>query len=51
MNKLARNGKYFATATLFRERFDEFFTMTLPKIAKTVDSWINGNFQVLKPAF
>jgi len=51
MNKYTRNGKYFATAKLFREKIDDFFTTTLPDIADTLNSWINDNFQTLKPAF
>ena len=50
MNKYARNGEYFSTAKLFREKIDEFFTTTLPEIADTLDSWINDNFQTLTPA-
>ncbi len=50
MNKHARNGEYFATTKEFRRRIDEFFTTTLPEIASTLDSWINDNFQILKPA-
>ncbi|MDQ6994118.1 MAG: IS630 family transposase [Mariprofundaceae bacterium] len=51
MNTHARNGKYFATAKLFREKIDEFFASTLPNIADTLDSWINDNFQTLESAF
>ena len=50
MNEKARNGKYFASTKEFRRRFSEFFTVTLPEIADSLDSWINDNFQVLKPA-
>lgn len=51
MNEKARNGEYFATTKLFRERIDDFFAITLPKIAGTLDSWINDNFQTFEPAF
>ena len=51
MNTHARNGEYFATAKLFREKIDDFFTTTLPNIADTLDSWINDNFQTFEPAF
>ena len=51
MNKHARNGEYFATAKLFREKIDDFFTKTLPDIADTLDSWINDNFQTLTSEF
>lgn len=50
MNKHARNGEYFPSTKEFRRRVDEFFTITLPEVADTLDSWINDNFQVLKPA-
>ena len=50
MNKHARNGEYFATTKEFRQRISDFFTLTLPDISKTLDSWINDKFQVLKPA-
>ena len=50
MNEKARNGKYFASTKEFRQRISDFFTITLPEIAKTLDSWINDNFQILKPA-
>ena len=50
MNKHARNGKYFTSTKEFRRRISDFFTVTLPEIAGTLDSWINDNFQVLKPA-
>ena len=50
MNKHARNSKYFASTKEFRRRIGEFFTKTLPEIADSLDSWINDNFQVLKPA-
>lgn len=50
MNKHARNGEYFSSTKEFRRRINEFFTITLPEIADTLDSWINDKFQVLKPA-
>lgn len=50
MNEKARNGKYFSSTKEFRRRISEFFTVTLPEIADSLDSWINDNFQVLKPA-
>ena len=51
MNEKARNGEYFATKKLFRERIDNFFAITLPKIEGTLDRWINDNFQTFEPAF
>jgi transposase len=50
INTHARNGEYFASTKEFRRRVGAFFTITLPEIADTLDSWINDNFQVLKPA-
>jgi len=50
MNKYARNGKYFATTKEFRWQINEFFSITLPKIAHKLDSWINDRFQTLTPA-
>lgn len=50
MNKHARNGEYFSSTKEFRRRVGERFTITLQEIAGTLDSWINDNFQVLKPA-
>jgi len=47
MNKHTKNGEYFASMKEFRRRVGEFFTITLPEIADTRDSWINDNFQVL----
>jgi transposase len=51
MNKHAGKGEYFASTKEFRRRVGEFFTITLPEITDTLDSWINDNFQVLKPHF
>jgi hypothetical protein len=50
MNKHAINSEYLASTKEFRWRVGEFFTITLPEVADTLDSWINDNFQVLKPA-
>ncbi len=50
MNEHARNNQYFATAKEFRQRIEQFFTTTLPSIAKSLDSTINDNFQRLKSA-
>ncbi len=50
MNEHARNGKYFSSTKEFRRRISDFFTTTLPDIADTLGSWINDNFQILKPA-
>jgi transposase len=50
MNEHARNNRYFATASAFRETVDNFFTNTLPTISGSLASRINDNFQVLKHA-
>ena len=56
MNEYARNNRYFSTAKEFRQpirhfrHFRHFFNVTLPDIADTLNSRINDNFQVLKPA-
>lgn len=50
MNEHVRNNKYFATAKEFRDKIDEFFSQTLPKIGDILASRINDNFQVLNSA-
>ena len=50
MNEHVRNNKYFATAKEFRDKIDEFFSQTLPKIGDILGSRINDNFQVLNSA-
>jgi hypothetical protein len=50
MNEHLRNCKYFSTAKEFREKMDEFFSQTLPKIGDILESRINDNFQVQKSA-
>jgi len=50
MNEHVRNNKYFSTAKEFRDKIDEFFNQTLPKIGDILESRINDNFQVLKSA-
>jgi len=50
MNQEARNGKYFATAKEFRQAIERFFKNTLPDMAKSLDSMINDNFQILNSA-
>jgi transposase len=50
MNKYARNNRYFSTAKEFRQHIRHFFNVALPDIADTLNSRINDNFQVLKPA-
>ena len=50
MNEHVRNNKYFATAKEFKNKIDEFFSQTLPKIGDILASRINDNFQVLNSA-
>jgi transposase len=50
MNEHVRNNKYFATAKEFRNKIDELFSQTLPKIGDILVSRINDNFQVLNSA-
>jgi len=50
MNEHARNNKYFESAKAFRSAIDNFFANTLPKIADSLATRINDNFQVLRHA-
>jgi transposase len=50
MNEHARNNRYFESTKAFRAAIDEFFEITLPRIGGELSTWINDNFQVLKPA-
>lgn len=50
INEHIRNNKYFATANEFRDKIDEFFSQTPPKISDILGSRINDNFQVLNSA-
>jgi transposase len=50
INEHVRNAEYFATTKEFRQKIDDFFATTLSRIADTLDSWINDNFQTLAPA-
>lgn len=51
MNEYARNNKFFKTADEFRQSINNFFKITLPKIADGLQSRINDNFQKLDYAF
>lgn len=51
MNEHARNNKFFRTVDEFRQSISDFFKTTLPKIAGTLISRINDNFQKLDYAF
>lgn len=48
MNKHVRNNRFFTCAKEFRQKIDDFFQKTLPKIASSLDSTINDNFQRLE---
>jgi len=50
MNEYARNNQYYSSAKDFWQHIIYFFNVTLTKIADTLNSRINDNFQVLKPA-
>lgn len=50
MNEHARNNRYFTSAKQFREIITRFFDVTLPKIADSLTTRLNDNFQVLQPA-
>lgn len=51
MNEHARNNKFFRTADEFRQSINNFFKITLPKIADRLRCRINDNFQKLDYAF
>jgi transposase len=51
MNEYARNNKFFKTADEFRQSINNFFKITLPKIADSLRFRINDNFQKLDYAF
>ena len=50
MNEKSRNNVYFKRKRDFKTAIEQFFAVTLPKIAGSLTSRINDNFQVLKPA-
>jgi transposase len=49
MNEYVRNNVVFTSAKEFREAIHTFFSTTWPKIADTLRSRINDNFQTLNP--
>jgi transposase len=51
MNEHARNNKFFRTADQFRQSINDFFKITLPKIADGLRYRINDHFQKLDYAF
>ncbi len=50
MNEHVRNNVVFKSKTDFKEALDNFFYTTWGKIANSLKSRINDNFQILKPA-
>lgn len=50
MNEEIRNNRFFKSAKEFRKTIEDFFEITLPKIALTLRNRINDNFQVISPA-
>ncbi|MDB6095903.1 MAG: hypothetical protein JWM09_181 [Francisellaceae bacterium] len=51
MNEYARNNKFFRTADEFPKSINNFFKITLPKIAHDLHARINDNFQKLDYTF
>lgn len=50
MHEHARNNVYFPTKASFKDAINGFFDVTLPKVAGSLTTRINDNFQVLQPA-
>jgi transposase len=50
MNERVRNNKVFRSAKEFRQEIIDFFKITWAKIAMSMTSHINDNFQILKQA-
>ena len=50
MNEYVRNNRVFRSAKEFRQEIMDFFKITWPKIAQSMTSRINDNFQILKQA-
>ena len=48
MNENVRNNRFFESAKVFRKSILNFFEITWPKIASSMTSRINDNFQMLK---
>ncbi len=49
MNENVRNNVFFTSPKHFREVISEFFEITISKIAQSLRSRINDNFQTIKP--
>lgn len=45
-----KNNRFFKSAKKFRKTIEDFFKITLPKIAPTLRNRINDNFQIINPA-
>ncbi|WP_193002747.1 MULTISPECIES: IS630 family transposase [Vibrio] len=50
MHEHARNNVYFPTKASFKDAINRFFDVTLPKVADSLTTRINDNFQVMKSA-
>lgn len=50
MNEYVRNNIYFSSKAEFTTAINEFFNVTLPKVAGSLVSRITDNFQILRPA-
>jgi len=48
MNEYVRNNQSFSSALIFKQKINEFFTITWPNIAHSMRDRINDNFQILK---
>lgn len=49
MNEKIRNNVFFSSTQHFRDAINDFFDMTLPKIAQSLRDRINDDFQTIKP--
>lgn len=49
MNENVRNNVFFTSAKHFRDSISDFFEITISKIALSLRSRINDNFQTIKP--
>lgn len=49
MNEECRNNVFFSSAKAFRDAINNFFDVTLPKIAQSLRGRINDNFQTINP--
>ena len=47
MNEQVRNNVVFESAKAFREQLALFFSVTIPKIKRSLSTRINDNFQTL----